>query len=73
MSDEQPVIAPDQLKKGHPKAFNIAGVLTIIALILMMLGNHKGNIEDLYLGGTALLIFAIIVYDRVTRRNGLKR
>ena len=73
MSDEQPVVAPDQLKKGHPKAFTIAGVLVAIALLLMTLGNHKGNIEDIYLIGTAVLILAIIVFDRVMRRNGLKR
>ncbi len=73
MSDEQPVIAPDQLKAGHPKAFKIAGVLTMIALLLMMMGNHKGNIEDIYLGGTAVLIGAVLAYDSVARRHGLKR
>ena len=28
--------APDQLKKGHPKAFKIAGVLVAIVLILLV-------------------------------------
>jgi hypothetical protein len=73
VSDEQPVIAPDQLKKGHPKAFKIAGVLVMIALLLMTLGNHKGNIENIFLVVTALLIGGAILFDSVTRRNGLKR
>jgi hypothetical protein len=73
VSDEQPVIAPDQLKKGHPKAFKIAGVIVMIALVLMTLGNHRGNIENIYLIGTAVLIGALILFDSVTRRNGLKR
>jgi uncharacterized protein DUF2631 len=72
VSEEQ-VYAPDQLKKGHPKAFKIAGVLTAIALVLMVIGNQKGNIEDVYLVGTALLIIGLIVADSVLRRRGLKR
>jgi uncharacterized protein DUF2631 len=70
---EEEVYAPDQLKKGHPKAFKIAGVMTAIALCLMVFGNHKGNIEDIYLVGTALLIIGAIVADGVLRRKGLKK
>ena len=72
MSEEQ-VYAPDQLKKGHPKAFKIAGVITAIALCLMVIGNQKGNIESVYLVGTAALIIAAIVADSVLRRKGLKK
>jgi hypothetical protein len=70
---EEQVYAPDQLKKGHPKAFKIAGVLTAIALVLMIIGNHHGHVEDIYLIGTAALIIAAIVADGVMRRNGLRR
>ena len=72
MADE-PVIAPDQLKPGHPKAFKIAGVLTMISLVLMVLGNHHGNVENIYLIGTAALIGVLIAADTVMRRNGLKK
>jgi len=70
---EKPVIAPDQLKKGHPKAFKIAGVLTIISMLLMTIGNHEGHIEDLYLIGTSILVAFAIALDTVLRRNGLKK
>jgi predicted tellurium resistance membrane protein TerC len=72
VSEEQ-VYAPDQLKKGHPKAFRIAGVLVMIALVLMVLGNHHGHIEDIYLIATAALIAFALAADAVMRRNGLKR
>lgn len=72
MSEEEPVVAPDQLKPGPYKAARIAGVIVIIALLLMMLGNHHGHVEDIWLAGTAVAIAAIIVVDWVQRRNGLK-
>jgi hypothetical protein len=71
MAGDEPVIAPDQLKPGHPKAFRIAGVLTVIALLLMLIGNN-GHVEDWWLGGTALGIVFFIVADAVMRRKGLK-
>jgi hypothetical protein len=72
VSGEEPVVAPDQLKPGPYKAARIAGVVVIIALLLMMIGNHHGHVEDIWLGGTALVIASIIVADWVQRRNGLK-
>jgi hypothetical protein len=72
VSEEEPVVAPDQLKPGPYKAARIAGVIVIIALLLMMLGNHHGHVEDIWLAGTAVAIAAIIVVDWVQRRNGLK-
>ena len=70
---EKPVFAPDQLKKGHPKAFKIAGVLVIISLLVMTIGNHEGHIEDIFLVITAVLIAIAIIADGVMRRNGLKK
>jgi hypothetical protein len=72
VSEEEPVVAPDQLKPGPYKAARITGVIVIIALLLMMLGNHHGHVEDIWLAGTAVAIAAIIVVDWVQRRNGLK-
>ncbi len=73
MSDEKPVVAPDQLKPGPYKAARIAGVIVIVVLLLMTIGNHKGAIEDIWLVGVAALIGAIIVVDWAQRRNGLKK
>lgn len=72
MADEEPVIAPDQLKEGHAKAFRIAGVLVAIALALMVFNNH-GHVEDIWLLCIAVGIIAVIIGDGVLRRKGLKR
>jgi Protein of unknown function (DUF2631) len=72
VSGEEPVVAPDQLKPGPYKAARIAGVIVIIVLLLMTLGNHHGHVEDIWLIGTSVVIAAIIVADWVQRRNGLK-
>jgi hypothetical protein len=70
---DQQVTAPDQHKPGFPKASRIGAVVVIIALVLMLLGNHKGQIENLWLlGGAGLLTFMLIA-DAVMRRNGIKR
>ena len=71
-SDEEPVVAPDQLKPGHPKAARIAAVLTVIALLLMILGNQQGRVEVIWLVGTAVIIVALLLFDWFQRRNGLK-
>ena len=73
MAGDQPAIAPDQLKKGHPKAFRIAAVLTIIVLLVMLIPNQEGNIASIWLIGTAAGIAAFLVADVVMRRRGLKR
>jgi hypothetical protein len=70
---EKEVYAPDQLKKGHPKAFKIAGVLVAIALVLMVWGNHHGRVEDVYLVATAALILFFVAFDGILRRRGLKK
>lgn len=72
MADEEPVIAPDQLKPGHPKAARIGAIATIVALLLMTLGNQKGHVEDVWLIGTAALLTAILIGDWVLRRVGLR-
>jgi hypothetical protein len=72
VSAEEPVTSPDQHKPGHPKAARAGAVLTIIALLLMMIGNHHGRVEDIWLGLTAAAIAAILVGDWALRKNGLK-
>lgn len=51
------------------KAMRIAAVATGIFLLLMMIGNHHGKVEDLYLIGFALLLFGIVIRDVVQRRK----
>jgi hypothetical protein len=72
VADEEPVTSPDQHKPTPVKAAYAAGFATIVVLLLMLIGNHQGHVEDIWLIGIAATIFAIIVTDWAQRRNGLK-
>ncbi len=72
MAAEEPVTSPDQHKPGPVKAARVGAVLTIIVLLLMLCGNHKGNIENLFLIVTAGVIALILVGDWLLRKNGLR-
>ena len=52
-----------------PRAFKIAGIFVAFALLSMLIGNHHGRVEDLFLIGFAILIVAIIVRDTVRKRR----
>ncbi|WP_433216364.1 DUF2631 domain-containing protein [Dactylosporangium sp. CS-047395] len=72
MSEHEPVTAPDQLKPGHPRAARIGAAVSALILLTMIIGNHHGRIEDIFLiVGAGLLVLAI-VGDWVLRRNGLR-
>ena len=70
---DQPVTSPDQHKPGFPKASRVGAVLTIVFLLLMLLGNHRGDVENLWLIGSAALLTFLLVADWVMRKNGLRR
>ncbi len=70
---DQPVTAPDQHKPGFPKAARVGAIITIVILLLMLLGNHKGDVESLWLLGTAVVIALALIADVAMRRSGIKR
>jgi hypothetical protein len=70
---DQPVTAPDQHKPGYPKAARIGAIVSAVILVLMLLGNHKGWVENLWLLGVAAIIVLALVADRVMRKNGIRR
>ena len=71
MAGNEPVTSPDQHKPTNVKAARIGGVTTIILLLLMLIGNHRGRVENLWLIGTAAVIAALLVGDWLMRKNGL--
>ena len=75
MADQHdaPVTAPDQHQPTNLKWARIGGVGSIAVLLLMLLGNHDGQTENLFLIGTAAVIAAVLIGDAVLRRNGLRR
>ncbi|MBQ1036548.1 DUF2631 domain-containing protein [Micromonospora sp. C81] len=72
MAGSEPVTSPDQHKPGHRKAGQIGAVLSALALLAMICGNHEGRVEDLWLIGLAVLLLIIVIGDIVLRRNGLR-
>lgn len=72
MAGSEPVTSPDQRKPGSRKAARIGAVLTILALLSMLIGNHRGRVEDIFLIVTAAVIALILIGDVVLRRNGLR-
>ncbi len=56
-----------------PKAIRVAGWLTAVAMLLMLIGNHRGRIEDIYLIATAAVIVAALIRDRIRSRTAWRR
>jgi hypothetical protein len=66
------VYSPDQLKPTNPRPARIGAVLSVVILLIMIIGNHRGRVEDIWLISLAALIVIMIVGDWVLRRNGLR-
>ncbi|MEV6690665.1 DUF2631 domain-containing protein [Micromonospora sp. NPDC051196] len=72
MAGSEPVTSPDQHKPGHRKSGRIGAILTAVALLAMLCGNHEGRVEDIWLIGLAAFLLLIVLGDIVLRRNGLR-
>ncbi|WP_433391366.1 DUF2631 domain-containing protein [Micromonospora sp. KLBMP9576] len=72
MAGSEPVTSPDQHKPGHRKSGRIGAVVSALALLAMICGNHEGRVEDFWLVGLAVLLLAIVIGDTLLRRNGLR-
>lgn len=72
MAGSEPVTAPDQHKPGHRRSGRIGAVVSALALLAMLCGNHEGRVENIWLVGLAALLLAIVIGDVVLRRNGLR-
>jgi len=69
---EEPVTSPDQHKPSNYRLARIGAVATIVILLMMLCGNHKGHVEDVFLIGTAALLAAVLIGDWLLRKNGLR-
>jgi Protein of unknown function (DUF2631) len=72
VAGSEPVTSPDQRKPINRRPARIGAVVTILALLSMLIGNHTGRTEDIFLIVIAAGIAAILVADVVLRRNGLR-
>ncbi|MBD0324055.1 MAG: DUF2631 domain-containing protein [Aldersonia sp.] len=51
------------------RTFRIAGWTVVVIILLMMIGNHTGHVEDFFLVGTAAAMAIILIRDSVNRRR----
>jgi hypothetical protein len=51
------------------KAGRITGYVMIVFLLVMLVGNHEGRVEDLWLIGFALAIAVSLLWDARRRKN----
>lgn len=72
MADE-PVTAPDQHKPGFEKSARIGALITMVILLLMLIGNHRGQVENLWVIATVAVMAIALAGDWVMRKYGLKR
>lgn len=72
MADNEPVIAPDQLKPGNKRAARVGAIGSAVVLLSLVFGNHEGNTENIWLILIAVLLVSALVVDAVLRRNGLR-
>jgi hypothetical protein len=72
LSGNEPVTSPDQHKPGHPRAARAGAIGCAVILLLMLIGNHKGHIENIFLIAAAGALVLAVVGDWVLRRNGLR-
>ncbi|MEV0561297.1 DUF2631 domain-containing protein [Dactylosporangium sp. NPDC050588] len=72
MAEHEPVTSPDQHKPGHPRAARFGAAVTVLLILGMLVGNHQGRVEDIWLIATAGVLVLALVGDWVLRRNGLR-
>ena len=78
--DKRPAVDPHE-EPSHEwgwhgslhKGTRIAGWLSAIFCFLMLIGNHHGRIEDIYLIATGVTIIALLVWDMAKRRTSWRR
>jgi len=59
---------------GHfPRLARASGWIVTIALLAMIIGNHRGNIEDIWLIALAASLVFILLRDAARRRTAWRR
>jgi hypothetical protein len=58
---------------GFPRGMMIAGWFSVAALLLMLIGNHQGRTEDLWLVGLAVVMAVGLVMHTLRKRHAWRR
>jgi hypothetical protein len=58
---------------SFPNLVQVMGWVIVGGLLVMLIGNHKGMTEDIWLVGTALFIAGALLLDLRKRRTAWRR
>lgn len=56
-----------------PRTARIGGWMIAAILLSLLIGNHTGRVEDLWLIGLAILTVIVLVWDQARRRRSWRR
>jgi hypothetical protein len=78
--DKRPAVDPHE-EPSHewgwhgqlPKATRIAGWASAVFCFLMLIGNHHGQTENIYLVASGVVIIALLLWDAARRRTSWRR
>jgi hypothetical protein len=56
-----------------PRAGPIAGWFTAFALFMMVIGNHRSHVEDVWLVGLGLLLVVMLIGSHLSNRRARRR
>jgi hypothetical protein len=51
------------------RTFRVAGWIVVVLLLCMLIGNHRGHVEDIYLVGFAAGIAGILIRDSILKNK----
>lgn len=58
---------------GFPLGTRIAGWVVAVIMFLMLIGNHTGRTEDLWLITVGVFIVGALIYDRIRARTAWRK
>lgn len=58
------------LSGQNPRVFHVLGVVMSAILLCMLVGNHVGKVEDIFLVGFSVIVLAFTANDYFGRRSG---
>ena len=61
------------LARQLPARPSIAGVITAIILLLLLIGPYQTHLQDFWMIGVVRLVLGLIAYGTVKRRNAWRR
>lgn len=58
---------------SFPKGIKIAGWLSTIAVFALLIGNHHGQTENIWIVATGVSMISLLVWDQVRSRTSWRR